>query len=130
MSYVGLVPSEHSSGGKRHLGAITKAGNSRARRLLVESAHSYRYSANISTALQKRQENLSKEVIDIAWSAQQRLCRRFARLQHKGKHRSVIVAAIAKLLPMSGPLVVRSLCDPLTPKPDSPAYRRKTGLLC
>ena len=96
MSYVGLVPSEHSSGGKRHLGAITKAGNTRARRLLIESAHSYRYSANISTALQKRQETLSKEVIDIAWAAQQRLCRRFQRLQHNGKHRSVITAAIAR----------------------------------
>ena len=96
MSYVGLVPSEHSSGGKRHLGAITKAGNTRARRLLIESAHSYRYAANISTDLQKRQENLSKEVIDIAWAAQQRLCRRYRRLQHKGKHRSVITAAIAR----------------------------------
>ena len=96
MSYVGLVPSEHSSSNKRHLGAITKAGNSRARRLLTESAHSYRYAAHISTDLQKRQENLSKEVIDIAWQAQTRLCRRFQRLQHKGKHRSVIVAAIAR----------------------------------
>ena len=96
MSYVGLVPSEHSSGGKRHLGAITKAGNTRARRLLIESAHSYRYAANISTGLQKRQENLSKEVIDIAWAAQQRLCRRYQRLQHKGKHRSVITTAIAR----------------------------------
>ncbi len=55
MSYVGLVSSEHSSGGKRKLGAITKCGNGRARRLLIEGAHSYRYSANISTELQKRQ---------------------------------------------------------------------------
>ena len=96
MSYVGLVPREHSSGDKRHLGAITKAGNTRARRLLIESAHSYRYAANISTDLQKRQENLSKEVIDIAWAAQQRLCRRYQRLQNKGKHRSVITTAIAR----------------------------------
>ena len=96
MSYVGLVPSEHSSGGKRHLGAITKAGNTRARRLLMESSHSYRYSANISTDLQKRQEHLSKEVIDIAWQAQLRLCKRYQRLQHKGKHRSVVVAAVAR----------------------------------
>ena len=48
MSYLGLVPSEHSSGDKRHLGAITKCGNSRARRLLVEGAHSYKHNANIS----------------------------------------------------------------------------------
>ena len=96
MAYVGLVPSEHSTGGKRHLGAITKAGNTRARRLLMESAHSYRYSANISTDLQKRQEHLSKEVIDIAWQAQLRLCKRYQRLQHRGKHRSVVVVAIAR----------------------------------
>ncbi|WP_158683398.1 transposase, partial [Pseudoalteromonas sp. T1lg24] len=51
MSYLGLVPSEHSSGGKRHIGAITKCGNGRARRLLVEGAHSYRHAANISTEL-------------------------------------------------------------------------------
>ena len=48
MAYLSLVPSEQSSGGKRHLGAITKAGNGRARRLLIEGAHSYRYPANVS----------------------------------------------------------------------------------
>ncbi|ACJ30878.1 ISSwp3, transposase OrfB [Shewanella piezotolerans WP3] len=77
MSYVGLVPSEHSSGGKRHLGAITKCGNGRARRLLVEGAHSYRYPAKISSEMQIRQEGLPKEIIDIAWQAQLRLCRRY-----------------------------------------------------
>jgi len=96
MSYVGLTPSENSSGGKRRLGSITKCGNARARRLLTESAHSYRYAAKISTELQTRQENLSKEVIDIAWKAQLRLCRRFQKLTHRGKHRSVIVTAIAR----------------------------------
>ena len=63
MSYVGLTPSEHSTGGKRRLGAITKCGNGRARRLLIEGAHSYRYPANISTEMQKRQEGLPKEMI-------------------------------------------------------------------
>lgn len=77
MSYLGLVPSEHSSGGKRHIGAITKCGNGRARRLLVEGAHSYRYTANISTELQKQQEGLPKQIIDIAWKAQLRLCKRY-----------------------------------------------------
>ncbi|MCM2681549.1 IS110 family transposase [Echinimonas agarilytica] len=96
MSYVGLVPSEHSSGGKRHVGAITKCGNSRARRLLVEGAHSYRFAANISTDIQKRQEDLPKQIIDIAWQAQLRLCRRYQRLMHKGKHYNVIVTAIAR----------------------------------
>ena len=96
MSYLGLVPSEHSSGGKRHLGAITKCGNSRARRLLVEGAHSYKHNANISKEMQLRQEGLSKEVIDMAWQAQLRLCRRYNRLMHKGKHRNVVVTAIAR----------------------------------
>lgn len=96
MSYLCLVPSEHSSGGKRHVGAITKCGNGRARRLLVEGAHSYRYSANISTDLQKRQEGLPKQIVDIAWQAQLRLCRRYQRLMHKGKHYNVVVTAIAR----------------------------------
>jgi transposase len=96
MSYVGLVSSEHSSGGKRRLGAITKCGNGRARRLLIEGAHSYRFSANISTDLQKRQEGLPKPIIDIAWQAQLRLCRRYQKLMHKGKHYNVVVTAIAR----------------------------------
>ncbi|RTR32143.1 IS110 family transposase [Shewanella atlantica] len=96
MSYVGLVPSEHSSGGHRRLGAITKCGNGRARRLLVEGAHTYRYAANISTELQKRQESLSKEIVDIAWQAQLRLCRRYQRLMQRGKHYNVVVTAIAR----------------------------------
>ncbi len=96
MSYLGLVPSEHSSGGKRHLGSITKCGNSRARRLLIEGAHAYRYAANISTELQKRQESLPKDIIDIAWKAQLRLCRRYQRLMQRGKHYNLVVAAIAR----------------------------------
>ena len=96
MSYLGLVPSEYSSGGKRRLGAITKCGNNRARRLLIEGAHSYRYSAKISTEMQKRQEGLPKEIIDIAWKAQLRLCRRYQRLMHRGKHYNLVVAAIAR----------------------------------
>ncbi|WP_199609534.1 IS110 family RNA-guided transposase [Flocculibacter collagenilyticus] len=96
MSYLGLVPSEHSSGGKRNIGAITKCGNGRARRLLVEGAHSYRYQAVITTALQKRQEGLPKDIVDIAWQAQLRLCRRYQQLLHKGKHYNVAVTAIAR----------------------------------
>ena len=96
MSYVGLTPSEYSSGGKRKLGGVTKAGNSRARRLLIEGAHSYRYPANISREMVQRQEGLSKEINDMAWKAQVRLCKRFQRLAKRGKHRNVIVAAIAR----------------------------------
>ncbi|MEK0160208.1 IS110 family transposase [Pseudoalteromonas piscicida] len=96
MSYLGLVPSEHSSGGKRHIGAITKCGNGRARRLLVEGAHTYRYAANISTDMQKRQEGLPKNIIDIAWKAQLRLCKRYKKMIAKGKHYNLVVTAIAR----------------------------------
>uniref|UniRef100_UPI003F86469A IS110 family transposase n=1 Tax=Thalassotalea sp. PLHSN55 TaxID=3435888 RepID=UPI003F86469A len=96
MAYLGLVPSESSSGDSRRLGKITKCGNGRARRLLIEGAQTYKYKANISTELQKRQEGLSKEIVDIAWQAQLRLCRRYQRLMQKGKHRNVVVTAIAR----------------------------------
>ena len=96
MAYLGLVPSESSSGETRRLGKITKCGNGRARRLLIEGAQTYKHKANISTELQKRQEGLSKEIVDIAWQAQLRLCRRYQRLMQKGKHRNVVVTAIAR----------------------------------
>ena len=96
MSYLGLVPSEHSSGGKRHIGAITKCGNGRARRLLVEGAHTYRYAENISIDMQKRQEGLPKDIIDIAWKAQLRLCKRYKKMIAKGKHYNLVVTAIAR----------------------------------
>lgn len=96
MKYLGLTPSEHSSGENRRLGSITKCGNGRARRLLVEGASSYRYPARISTEMQKRQESLSKEVIDIAWKAQLRLCKRYQHLSKRAKHRNTIVVSIAR----------------------------------
>jgi transposase len=96
MCFLGLVPSEHSSGGKRKLGAITKTGNTRARRLLIEGAQSYRHPANISKEHQLRQEGLPKIVIDTAWKAQLRLCQRYQRLMQKGKHHNVIKVAIAR----------------------------------
>jgi transposase len=96
MAYVGLVPSEHSTGGRRKIGGLTKTGNPRARRLLIEGAHSYRYAANISSEMQKQQEGLPKVIIDIGWKAQLRLCRRYQRLVKRGKHQNVIKAAIAR----------------------------------
>ena len=96
MSYVGLTPSEYSSGSHRRLSSITKAGNSRARRLLVEGAHSYRYPAKISREMQMRQEGLPREVIDIAWRAQTRLCKRYVYMSKRGKNYNVIMVAIAR----------------------------------
>ncbi len=96
MAYLGLVPTENSSGGKTRRGSLTKCGNSRARRLLIEGAHTYKHKANISVELLRRQEGLPKEINDIAWQAQQRLCRRYQRLLQKGKHRNIVVTAIAR----------------------------------
>ncbi len=95
-AFVGLIPSEHSSGPKRRLGAITKTGNSRARRVLIEGAWAYRYPAKVSTHIQKRIEGLPKVVQDIGWKAQVRLCKRFRRLSSRGKNSNVVVTAIAR----------------------------------
>ena len=98
MSWFGITPSEYSSGGRRHQGSITKAGNSFARKLLVEAAWSYRHPARISPAIQIRQENLPKPIIDRAWDAQIRLCRRYRKLQAKGKHINITIVAVAREL--------------------------------
>jgi transposase len=98
MAYLGLVPSEHSSGSTRRQGGITKAGNGAARRMLIEAAWSYRFPARISRDLLLRQEKLAKPIRDIAWKAQERLCRRYRKLAHAGKLKSVVTAAIAREL--------------------------------
>jgi transposase len=98
MSYLGLVPSEHSSGQKTKRGSITKAGNGHVRRVLVEAAWTYRFRARISRDLLKRQENLPQNIRDIAWKAQLRLCSRYRRLWAKGKAKQVVVTAIAREL--------------------------------
>jgi transposase len=95
-AFVGLTPSEHSSGAKRRLGAITKAGNSRARRVLIEGAWSYRFPAKVSAEIQTRIEGLPKTIQGIGWKAQVRLCKRFRRLTSRGKHGNVVVTAIAR----------------------------------
>ncbi len=95
-AFVGLTPSEHSSGAKRRLGAITKAGNSRARRVLIEGAWAYRFPAKVSAQIQTRIETLPKVVQNIGWKAQVRLCKRFRKLSSRGKHVNVVVTAIAR----------------------------------
>jgi transposase len=98
MAYVGLVPSEHSSGRSRRQGGITKAGNHTARRVLIEAAWSYRFPARISREQLLRQEQLPKPIRDIAWKAQERLCRRYRMLLRAGKEPKVVIAAIAREL--------------------------------
>ena len=98
MAYLGLVPSEHSSGTTRRQGAITKAGNGSARRMLIEAAWSYRFPARISRELLLRQEGLAKPIRDTAWKAQERLCGRYRKLARAGKPPNVVTAAIAREL--------------------------------
>jgi transposase len=96
MSYLGLVPSEHSSGERRRQGSITKTGNAHARRVLVEGAWAYRYPAKVSRHLQLRLEKVPKVIQEISWKAQVRLCKRYRRLVARGKNVNQVVVAIAR----------------------------------
>ena len=98
MAYLGLVPSEHSSGETVKRGGITKTGNGHARRMLVEAAWSYRLPARVSRRLLERQRHLPQAVWEIAWKAQLRLCSRYRLLTAKGKRSQVVIAAIAREL--------------------------------
>ena len=98
MGYLGLVPSEHSSGPKRCQGTLTKTGNTHVRRILVEAAWNYRLPARIGESLQPRLEGQPQVVIDMAWKAQLRLCRRYRRLRARGLHQNKTTSAIAREL--------------------------------
>ena len=98
MAYVGLVPGEHSSGPKRRQGSITKAGNSAARRMLVEIAWHYQHSPRVSPIIAARQDDLPKEVTDIAWKAQLRLNAKFKRLVARRIMKNKAVVAVAREL--------------------------------
>ena len=102
MAYLGLVPSEHSSGGTRRQGGITKAGNGAARRMLIEAAWSYRFPARISREQLLRQESLAKPIRDIAWKAQKRLCRRYRKLARAGKLPTAITVTVAVARELAG----------------------------
>ena len=99
MNFFGLTSREHSSGGKRVQGGITKCGNTHCRRVLTEAAWQYRLAPKVSEAMQKRQENQSKEVRLIAWKAQQRLHKRFQQLS---SHKKSVVAATAVARELTG----------------------------
>ena len=98
MAYLGLNPSEHSSGDKIKRGRITKAGNGHVRRSLIEAAQAYAHPARISRCLVGRQESLPKTIRDLAWGAQLRLCKRFRDLIKRGKNRNTVITAIAREL--------------------------------
>lgn len=98
MAFMGLIPSEYSSGTKQVRGAITKTGNAHLRRVLVESAWHYRHHPFLGDALRLRQRGAPPAVIDQAWRAQRRLHRRYRRLAARGKPKQLIVTAVAREL--------------------------------
>jgi transposase len=99
MSYLGLVPSEHSTGASRRQGHITKTGSRHARRLLIEAAWHYRRPPRLGTTLERRQDGQDPLAIAIAWKAQQRLHQLWRRLDTKrGKRKTIVAVAVARHL--------------------------------
>lgn len=98
MSYLGLVPSENSSGESKRRGSITKAGNAHVRRVLIEGAWSYKHRPCESHAMRKRSKDVAPEVKRIAWKAQVRLHDRYRRMRGQNKPPQVVVTAIAREL--------------------------------
>jgi transposase len=98
-SYLGIVPSENTSGERRRQGSITKSGSTHARRLLIEAAYHYQRHPGIGIALERRQRDQETAVIDIAWRAQRRLNARWRQLRHaRHKPNGVVAVAIAREL--------------------------------
>jgi transposase len=98
MSYLGVVPSEHSSGTRRRQGSITKSGSQHARRLLVEAAWHYRQPPRISEPLRRRQAGADPEIVALSWKTQRRLHRVWTRMEQRGKRRTIIAVAAAREL--------------------------------
>jgi transposase len=98
-AFVGLVPGEHTTGDKRRIGSITKAGSPHARRLLVEAAWHYRKPPRLNGSLRRRQDAAAPATVDCAWRAQRRLHQRWRELhQQRGKRSTVTAIAVAREL--------------------------------
>jgi transposase len=98
MSFLGVVPSEHSSGLRRRQGSITKSGSQHARRLLVEAAWHYRQPPRISEPLRRRQAGADPAIVALSWKTQRRLHRVWTRMEERGKRRTIIAVAAAREL--------------------------------
>jgi transposase len=94
--FLGLIPSEYASGERRQQGSITQAGNTHARRALVEGAWAYRSPAKVSRHVQRRLEKQPKIMQDIRWKAHGRLCKRYRQLVARGKHANIVTVAMAR----------------------------------
>ena len=139
-SYLGIVPSEHTSGAQRRLGSITKAGSTHARRLLVEAAYHYRRGPAVGEALERRQRGQAPEIIHISWRTQRRLHARWRQLKDTRRKPSGIVAVkIARELaaycweiatwtphPDRVPPASAPAGDPLTQPASNPGSSNKT----
>ena len=98
MGFMGLVPTEYSSGGSTHRGHLTKAGNAHVRAQLVEGAWQYQHRPYVGSVIAKRHEGVRPETVARAWAAQLRLCGRFRHLAARKNTKSVVVAAVAREL--------------------------------
>ena len=139
-SYVGIVPSEHTTGPQRRLGAITKAGSTHARRLLIEAAYHYRRGPVVGAPLERRQRGQSPQIINIAWRAQRRLNARWRQLKDaRRKPNGIVAVAIARELaaycweittwtphPDDIPPASMPAGDPLTQPASNPRSSNKT----
>jgi transposase len=95
MAYLGLAPSEHSSGPRRRIGAITNAGDIHARTMLIEAAHSYRLPARVARRKLKAVDAVPDAVREVDWKAQTRLCQRYRWTMARDKLKQVVVTAVA-----------------------------------
>ena len=98
MAYLGLVPSERSSGPRERKGSITKAGNSHCRHVLIQAAWSYRHRPKVAATLRARQRHQPAPVIAHAWKAQHRLHRFFQHLAYRKQPRVAVVAVARELV--------------------------------
>jgi transposase len=113
MTFLGLLPSESSTGERRRQGSITTAGNTHARRALVEGAWASRYPATVSRHLQRRRETQPTIIQDLRWNAQVRLCQRDRRRSARGRHATVGTVAMARAL--VGFIWALAKASPVTP---------------
>ncbi len=120
MAFLGLVPREHSSSTRRRQGAMTKTGNAHARRMLVESAWSYRFPARQTAHLKRTAAGATDEAKEIAWKAQKRLCGRYRTLTQAGKNTKLVCVAVAREL--AGCIWDSAACQEM-PKIDGRAAR-------
>ncbi|MHB1844243.1 MAG: IS110 family RNA-guided transposase, partial [Deltaproteobacteria bacterium] len=98
MSYLGLVPSEHSSGEGKRRGRITRTGNGHVRRVMIEAAWAYRFAPSMSQAIRARNADVSEEVAKIAWTAQVRIHGRYRKLLGRGEDNRKVITALAREL--------------------------------